>query len=88
LKFFHFWILNDFFNFYIGGHFENFKNKGHTFEWWSIFGVKFQKDQKHPHLVERDKLNKSESIGQILPQLPWKQKKRGFKIFLDSFHQT
>jgi hypothetical protein len=26
----------------------------------------------HPHLVERNKPNKSESIGQTLPQLPWK----------------
>jgi hypothetical protein len=26
----------------------------------------------HPHLVERDKPNKSESVGQTLPQLPWK----------------
>jgi hypothetical protein len=26
----------------------------------------------HPHLVEPDKLNKSESVGQTLPQLPWK----------------
>ena len=30
--------------------------------------------------MEQDKLNKSESVGQILPQLPWKQK-RGDLIF-------
>jgi hypothetical protein len=29
--------------------------------------------------MERDKLNKSESVGQTLPQLPWKQKRGGFK---------
>jgi hypothetical protein len=29
--------------------------------------------------VERDKAKKSESVGQILPQLPWKQKRGGFK---------
>jgi hypothetical protein len=27
------------------------------------------------HLVERDKPKKSESVGQTLPQLPWKQKR-------------
>jgi hypothetical protein len=37
--------------------------------------------------VERDKPKKLESIGQTLPQLPWKEKKGGFKIILDSFHQ-
>jgi hypothetical protein len=31
--------------------------------------------------VERDKPKKSELVGQILPQLPWKQKKGGFKKF-------
>jgi hypothetical protein len=30
LKYFNFWIFNDFFNFYIGDHFENFKNKEHN----------------------------------------------------------
>jgi hypothetical protein len=29
--------------------------------------------------VERDKPKKSESVGQTLPQLPWKQKRGGFK---------
>jgi hypothetical protein len=29
--------------------------------------------------VERDKPKKSETVGQTLPQLPWKQKKKGFK---------
>ena len=28
----------------------------------------------HTHLVERNKQNKSESVGQTLPPLPWKQK--------------
>jgi hypothetical protein len=28
-----------------------------------------------PQLVERDKPKKSESVGQTLPQLPWKQKR-------------
>jgi hypothetical protein len=36
--------------------------------------------------VERDKSNKSESVGQTLPQLPWRQKKGEFKKKLDSFH--
>jgi iron-sulfur cluster repair protein YtfE (RIC family) len=31
---------------------------------------------------------KSELVGQILSQSPWKQKKGGFKKILDSFHQT
>jgi hypothetical protein len=39
------------------------------------------------HLMERDKPKKSESVGQTLPQLPWK-KKGGFKKKMDSFHQT
>jgi hypothetical protein len=31
--------------------------------------------------VERDKpKKKSESVGQILPQLPWKQKRGGFNF--------
>ena len=30
--------------------------------------------EQHPHLVERDKPKKSESVGQTFPQLPWKQK--------------
>jgi hypothetical protein len=34
--------------------------------------------------VERDKPKKSESVGQTLPQLPWKQKRQGFKKKLDS----
>jgi hypothetical protein len=34
-----------------------------------------------------DKSKQSESVGQTLPLLPWKQK-GGFKIILDSFHQT
>jgi hypothetical protein len=29
--------------------------------------------------VERDKPKKSESVGQTLPQLPWKQKRGDFK---------
>jgi hypothetical protein len=29
--------------------------------------------EQHPHLVERDKPKKSESVGQTFPQLPWKQ---------------
>ena len=40
--------------------------------WWNLIG-------KHPHLVERDKAKKSESVGQILPQLPWKQKRGDLK---------
>jgi hypothetical protein len=28
-----------------------------------------------PQLVEQDKPKKSESVGQTLPQLPWKQKR-------------
>jgi hypothetical protein len=31
--------------------------------------------------VERDKLKKLESVGQTLPQLPWKQKKGDLKMF-------
>jgi len=31
---------------------------------------------------------KSESVGQTLPQLPWKQKREDLKKNLDSFHQT
>ena len=42
LKYFHFWIFNDFLNFYIGGHF-NFKNKEHNFQWWSIFVSSFKR---------------------------------------------
>jgi hypothetical protein len=41
--------------------------------------------------VERDKPKKSELVGQTLPQLPWKQKKGGFKNFWIPFiklHQT
>jgi hypothetical protein len=30
--------------------------------------------------VERESQKKSESVGQTLPQLPWKQKRGGFKI--------
>jgi hypothetical protein len=33
------------------------------------------------HLVERDKPKKSESVGQTLPQLPWKQKSGIKNIF-------
>jgi hypothetical protein len=29
--------------------------------------------------VERDKPKKSQSVGQTLPQLPWKQKRRDLK---------
>jgi hypothetical protein len=36
------------------------------------FGFKMATIQ-HPHLVERDKPKKSESVGQTLPQLPWKK---------------
>ena len=35
--------------------------------------------EQHPHLVKRDKTTKSESVGQTLPQLPWKQKKGDLK---------
>jgi hypothetical protein len=35
--------------------------------------------------VERDQLRKSESVGQTLPQLPWKQRKGGFKKMLIPF---
>jgi hypothetical protein len=38
--------------------------------------------------MERDKTKQSESVEQTFPQLPWKQKKGGFKKHLDSFHQT
>jgi hypothetical protein len=44
--------------------------------------------------VERDRLTKSESVGQTLPQLPWKQKMGGgvdLKDFWISFfklHET
>jgi hypothetical protein len=31
--------------------------------------------KQHPHLVERNKAKKSESVGQTSPQLPWKQKR-------------
>jgi hypothetical protein len=31
--------------------------------------------------VERDKQKKSKSVGQALPQLPWKQKRGILKIF-------
>ena len=34
-----------------------------------------------------NKPKKSESVGQTLPQLPWKRK-GGFKKKMDSFHQT
>jgi hypothetical protein len=30
--------------------------------------------------VERDKPEQSESVGQTLPQLPWKQKKRDKRL--------
>jgi hypothetical protein len=36
--------------------------------------------------VARDKPNKSESVGQTLPQLPWKLKKGDLKKN-DFFHQ-
>ena len=42
-------------------------------------------DRNNIHI---NKPNKSESVGQTLPQLPWKQKKGGFKKKIDSFHQT
>jgi hypothetical protein len=35
--------------------------------------------------VERDKPKQSESVGQTLPQLPWKQK-RGFNLFSIPFN--
>jgi hypothetical protein len=41
--------------------------------------------------VERDKPKKSESVGQTLPQLPWKQKSCDLKDFLITFiklHET
>jgi hypothetical protein len=31
--------------------------------------------------VERDKPKKSESVGQTLPQLPWKQKRGDLNLF-------
>jgi hypothetical protein len=41
--------------------------------------------------VERDKPKKCESVGQTLPQLPWKQKRGDLKKMLIPFiklHQT
>jgi hypothetical protein len=41
--------------------------------------------------VERDKPKKSESVGQTLLQLPWKQKRGDLKIILIPFiklHET
>jgi hypothetical protein len=37
--------------------------------------------EQHPHLVEYDKPKKLESVGQTLPQLPWKQKRGDKKKF-------
>jgi hypothetical protein len=44
-----------------------------------------------PHLVERDKPKKSESDGQTLPQLAWKQKRgdlNKFWIPIIKLHET
>jgi hypothetical protein len=44
-------------------------------EVWSefnIFCTLITMATTHPHLVERDKPKKSESVEQTLPQLPWK----------------
>jgi hypothetical protein len=41
-----------------------------------------KKKFKHPHLVERDKPTNLESVGQTLPQLPWKQKRGDLNFFL------
>jgi hypothetical protein len=41
--------------------------------------------EQHPHLVERDKPNKSESVGQTLQLLPWKQKREDINIEIFSF---
>jgi hypothetical protein len=41
--------------------------------------------------VERDKPKKSESVGQTLPQLPWKQKREDLKkiwIPIIKLHET
>jgi hypothetical protein len=41
--------------------------------------------------VERDKPKKLESVGQTLPQLPWKQKRGDLKIIFIPFiklHET
>jgi hypothetical protein len=45
--------------------------------------------------VERDKPKKSESVGQTLPQLPWKQKRGDLKLstsdlrnYWTEFHET
>jgi hypothetical protein len=37
--------------------------------------------QNAKKIVERDKPIKSESVGQTLPQLPWKQKRGHLNIF-------
>jgi hypothetical protein len=39
-------------------------------------------------IVERDKPNKSESVEQTLPQLPWKQKRDFFWIPFIKLHET
>jgi hypothetical protein len=66
-------------------------------EVWSEFNIfctlvcyscHFEIFQPPSHLVGRDKPKKSESVGQTLPQLPWKQKRGDLKKKLDSFHQT
>ena len=47
--------------------------------------------EQHPHLVERDKPKKWESVGQTLPQLPWKDKRGDLKDFWVPFiklHET
>jgi hypothetical protein len=69
-------------------HFEKNQPLKNNFTWHMIFLQGFITFEKNPHLVERDKPKKLESVRQILTQLPWKQKK-GDLIFLgDSFHQT
>ena len=47
--------------------------------WWNLIGTTS---------TSRDKPKKSESVGQTLSQLPWKQKKGVLKKKLDSFHQA
>ena len=47
--------------------------------------------EQHPLLVERDKPKKMESVGQTLPQLPWKQKRgdlNKFWIPIIKLHET
>jgi hypothetical protein len=49
-----------------------------------LFLCQVSKGRNNIHI---NKPKKSESVGQTLPQLPWKQKKGDLKK-IDSFHQT